>query len=207
MKTNKYKIIISLLLLVFSAQFDVHGQPAENGHQNETEQPDHESQAAPMPSARGNSMYGRFMELMTVMLSPGSTASSASNPGIQHSVRSINSSSRSGERNPFIPLTAKYDNKSAIKDASIARKTVQANHDPYPVIRLTATFVATGLGRNKPTVIIEESDISRFVSVGDTIAGMTIVEIQRGKVILNKGDKKCVLTLGLLSEEAIASGL
>ena len=83
---------------------------------------------------------------------------------------------------------------------------MQTKSELRPTIRLTATFISTGLRRSKTTVIVEESGVSRFISVGDTVAGMTVAEIQRGKVILNRGGKKCVMTLGLLPKEAFENG-
>jgi len=105
-----------------------------------------------------------------------------------------------------MPLTVKRVNRNTANKASTVSRTSQAKAGPHPVVRLTATFTVTKPRKRKPAAIIEENGVSRFVSVGDTIIGMTILEIQRGKVILNRGDKKCLVKLGLLSEEITSNG-
>jgi len=181
MKIKKYEITILLLFLTFSMQLDAYGQLPEN----EIGQSYHRR-------IRDHSMYGRFTELMTEMLSLTPNVPSAPHT----SNRSI-----SGRKNPFTPLTkAKRITRNTKDEASTVSRTPQAKPEPCPVARLTTTFTVTDSRKNRSTAIVEESGISRFVSVGDTIVGMTIVEIQRGKVILSKGDKKCVVKLEFLSE-------
>lgn len=114
---------------------------------------------------------------------------------------------KSSKKNPFTPLTAKRVNRNAVKKASPVSRTPQVKVEPRPVVRLTATFTVTKPRKRKSTAMIEENGVSRFVSVGDKIMGMTIAEIQRGKVILNRGGKKWLVKLGLLSEEIASSGL
>ena len=189
-KIEKRKIIILLLFLTLFTRSGAYGQLTESRPQTETEQSDHRPRAGAMPAAPGNGVYGRLMELIALIPSSGKTVSSAPD--------------RSGGRNLFMPLIMGRTTENTVNDAYSARKATGTKVEARPVIRLTATFTATGLRRARPTVIIEENGVSRFVSVGGTIAGMTVVEIQRGKVILNRGDRKCVMTLGLLSEETAA---
>lgn len=113
---------------------------------------------------------------------------------------------KSSMKNPFTPLTAKRVKVKAVKKASQVSGTPQVKVEPGPVVRLTATFTATNPRKRKSTAMIEENGVSRFVSVGDKIMGMTIAEIQRGKVILNRGGKKCLVKLGLLPEEIASNG-
>lgn len=113
---------------------------------------------------------------------------------------------KSSRKNPFTPLTAKRVNGNAVKKASTVSRIPKAKVEPRPVVRLTATFTVTKPRKRKSIAVIEENGVSRFVSVGDTIIGMTIVEIQRGKVILNRGGKKCLVKLGLLPAEIASNG-
>ena len=59
--------------------------------------------------------------------------------------------------------------------------------------RLIAIFVG-----DASYAIIEEYGISRSVYVGDTVAGMKVMEIRRGEVSMSKGDKSLTMTLGVL---------
>ncbi len=117
---------------------------------------------------------------------------------------------KSSKKNPFTPLAAKRvvekAVKKAVKKASPVSRTPQMKVEPRPVVRLTATFIATNPRKRKSAAMIEENGIGRLVSVGDKIIGMTIMEIQRGKVILNRGGKKCLVKLGVLPEKMLSDG-
>ena len=214
MKIKKCKILVSLLLLVLPMQFHVYGQLTEGRYQNKIEPPDNEHRVSeeesgvagegrgiPFPRVQSVIMYGRLMKLMSLILSPSKSDSSDQRPA-----PIIKNSTRFSGKNPFMPLAVEQTTRNTVDDVPDARRTVQAKAEPCPVIRLTATFTAAGLRKKKPTVIIEENGVSRFASIGDKIAGMTIIEIRRGEVILNRGDRKCVMTLGPLSEETAANG-
>lgn len=178
----------------------------ENRQHSEAELPNNERQAIPTSSLQVDRMYRRFIELMTTFFPSNKTTSTRADPIAQSPTPGIKNKVESGRRSPFVPLTAENITEKTVKDTSIASGTVQTKSELRPVIRLTATFISTGLRRSKTTVIVEESGVSRFISVGDTVAGMTVAEIQRGKVILNRGGKKCVMTLGLLPKEAFENG-
>lgn len=70
------------------------------------------------------------------------------------------------------------------------------NSDKNSSIQLTAVFVVTSARGGKNTANIEEKGLSRSISVGDTVAGMEVVEIRRGEVVLESGTEKHTMTLG-----------
>lgn len=188
-KIRKYAIIMSLLLLALLIRSHVYGQSPEDQYQND--------------SASANSIYGRFMKLMSLILTQNKTMSPESH--VQYSASVAKNSNEFGRKNPFMPLTAGHTAESGANETPAMKATVKPKPSPNPVIRLTAIYAATGFGRDKPTAIIEEGGVSRTIYVGDTVAGMTIAEIRRGAVILSKGDKKCAMTLGVFSEKTFAN--
>ena len=112
---------------------------------------------------------------------------------IQYPVSSI----EFGRENPFTPLIVEHAIRSVVKpDNPESRKAGLLD------VRLTAIFVG-----DASYAIIEEEGISRCVYVGDTVAGMKVLEIRRGEVILSKGDKRQAIILGVLSEAMEGSEL
>jgi hypothetical protein len=124
---------------------------------------------------------------------------------IQHPVSSIQNSSEFGRENPFMPLIteaqdARHKTAESLKSLKslndlndLNMKRLESSADS--VIRLTAIFVA-----NASSAIIEENGLSRSVYVGDMAAGMRVIEIRRGEVILGRGSKRYAVTLGILPE-------
>jgi len=102
-----------------------------------------------------------------------------------------------GRENPFMPLIVEHAIRSVVKpDKPDSRRAGLLD------VRLTAIFVG-----DASYAIIEEEGISRCVYVGDTVAGMKVLEIRRGEVILSKGDKRQAIILGVLSEAMEGSEL
>jgi type II secretory pathway component PulC len=94
-----------------------------------------------------------------------------------------------GRENPFEPLVRSSSARRSSTPRSNARETTDTK--PKIVIRLTAI-----LGEN--SAIFNEGGADKSVSVGDTIGGMAVLEIQinEGKVVLGKGDEKRTISLG-----------
>jgi hypothetical protein len=192
MKIRKHKLIIMLSLPILAVQFDAYGQSTGDVPQNGIGPSDQ------------HSIYGRFMELISRIL-PLDEMSGTLVSGAQHSAPNIKDPGRPFKANPFMPLTA--NNQNAMNKLSIISEPAPVKPESCPVLLLTATFTVTDSRRNEPAAIVEENGESLSVSVGDKIAGMTIVKIKRAEVILSKGDKKCVMKLGLPPEEITANGL
>ncbi len=121
------------------------------------------------------------------------------------------SSIKLGRKNPFMPLVLVSPVKSnQRKSAPDTRKAMQpeidavssdvVSSDAEPVIRLMAILISNGKQGEKPMAIIEENGFSKSVSVGDTVAGMEVVEIRRDQVSLKKNDELRRLSLGVVTE-------
>lgn len=116
------------------------------------------------------------------------------------------SSIKLGRKNPFMPLVFVNSVKSNQRKSSSATREVMqpeidaVSSDEEPVIRLMAILISSGAQGEKPMAIIEENSIGKSVSVGDTVAGMEVVEIRLDQVSLNKGDEFRSLTLGVATE-------
>ena len=189
MRIRRYETIILLLLLALLIRSHVYGQPPENQYQDD--------------STGANNTYGRIMQFVSQILKQSRIMSPKSH--VQHSASVARNPDEFGRKNPFMPLIVGHTTESVTDDAPATEATVKPKSELKPIIRLTAIYTATGFGRDKPTAIIEEGGVGRFIFVGDTVAGMTVAEIRRGEVILSKGDKKCVAKLGILSEETFAN--
>jgi hypothetical protein len=122
-----------------------------------------------------------------------------------------------GRDNPFVPLLAQMtqagkkpslttDDKSRLIEANEARlmpKAVKATEvikkaDVLPDVRLTLVIDGN-------TAIFDENRISKVASIGDSIAGMKILEIKNNEAILGGGDKKYSVALGGRIEELPSS--
>ena len=114
------------------------------------------------------------------------------------------SSKEFGRENPFQPLGL-FAEKSNI--ASSRTKIIQANEDrlaaksiprsPEPpkkakvLPNVKLTLIIDG-----NTAIFEDNHNSKVASIGDSVAGMKIVEIRNSEAILDGGDKKYMVLLG-----------
>ena len=99
-----------------------------------------------------------------------------------------------------MPLVFKHANSNVILSVSNKSELTHPrlssdNSIAEPVIRLVAIFFVDGARGGGATAIIEENGISRSVSTGEIVAGMKLLEIRRGEIILGKGDKTCIMTL------------
>lgn len=170
---KKYKVIILLLPLVLSMQINVYGQLPKDRSQNIAEQSDH-----------GYSSLNHTLKLLMQKNSANG----------QLRQKNTLPSSEFGRENPFMPLIVKP------ADGSVQTDHKSDSSHAEPKIRLTAVFIANGSQRNKPTAIIEEKGVSRSVYIGDIVAGMKIVAIRRGEVILDKDNKSYTMKLGILPQ-------
>jgi len=122
-----------------------------------------------------------------------------------------------GRENPFTPLVADGKNTRAggrdnrrvdnnmgnfaegfkvlekILNPVIENKGKTVPKKTGPDLRLTLII-------NEEVAVFEEGNVSRNVTVGDTVAGMKVMEIRKEEVILGEGDKKYTIKLGVLSE-------
>ena len=106
-----------------------------------------------------------------------------------------------GRKDPFMPLTVEDVGTSGIYEDSGEAMAIQKKTDANngePLIRLTAVFIAGAAGGRGNIATIEENGVSRSISIGDTVAGMEVMGIQRGKVVLGNKDKKLTMKLGTL---------
>ena len=197
MKIRRYGIATSLLFLAFLMRSDVYGRLTESLVTNVPRQSEREhwSGKTSVPSAQSNDIYGRLTKLLSLVLEQSKTPPPKIHTSVQPATRY---SDEFGREHPFMPLTVTHKPKSVTGVALTVEKTAQPKPEPEPSIRLTTVFAATGSHGGKTTAIIEENGINRSISIGDTVAGMTVAEIKRGEVILSKGDKKCVMKLGVL---------
>jgi len=122
-----------------------------------------------------------------------------------------------GRENPFSPLVA--DGKNA-RTGGRSNKKVDNNMDSFaegfkvleklftPAVEVKEKIEPKKMGPdlrltliiNEKVAVFEEDNVSRNVAVGDTIAGMKVMEIRKEEVILGEGDKKYTIKLGVLSE-------
>lgn len=117
-----------------------------------------------------------------------------------------------GRENPFVPLlTGQPDRRSqliedkfsqiAANEAKLAVKSVpeiQRKSEALPDVKLTLVIDGS-------TAIFEENRVSKVVSVGDSLAGMKILEIKNDRAVLGNGDKKYAVALGGKLEEISSS--
>ena len=99
-----------------------------------------------------------------------------------------------GRENPFVPLVrSRLAGRARTTNRSRTTQTQTTESKPKAeiVIRLTAI-----LGDN--SAIFNEGGADKSISVGDTVGGMKVLEIQidEGKVVLGKGDEKRTIALG-----------
>lgn len=119
-----------------------------------------------------------------------------------------------GRENPFVPLLAGLPDRKnpliedkfsliAANEAKLAAKNVtkileiQDEPKPKSLPDVKLTLVIDG-----STAIFEENRVSKVASVGDSIAGMKIIEIKDNVAVLGNGDKKYNVALGGRIEEA-----
>lgn len=173
-KKHRVTIILLLLLVVLSAGIDACGRSAENQSRYET---------APLPDHK-------HPHLVHTSEPPTQTSSTVGQVRRKYQL----APSELGRENPFMPLIVKHSDRN--RGATDRSARVNPDGDGSiadPVIRLTAII-------NETKAIIEEGGISRSISVGDTIARMKVVEIRRGKIILDKKDRRYTIKLGVLPE-------
>lgn len=111
-----------------------------------------------------------------------------------------------GRENPFMPLVGRRTEVEVSKPVVEKKEEEKPKPEerkpeppkPLPVVSLTAI-----VGQN--AAIFEENGVSRTVSTGDTVAGLNVLEIRRGEVVLGKGSKKYTVTLGVVPASIIAS--
>lgn len=106
-----------------------------------------------------------------------------------------------GRENPFFPVR-QFEKKSKIpedKSALIAAneaRLVPKNIPKAPVKTEVMPNVALTLVIDNKTAIFQDSSGSKVASVGDSIAGMKIVEIRNNEAILDGGSEKYAVSLG-----------
>ncbi len=141
-------------------------------------------QSAAEPSTETNGINGRLKQLMSLLMTTDETGQKRSLPSNQF-----------GRKNPFMPLMAENMDGIAAYNHSIMPEPDSRGSREEPSIRLTAVFIVTSARGAKNTATIEENGVSRSVSIGDTIAGMEVMEIRRGEVILSSETKKHTMTI------------
>lgn len=113
-----------------------------------------------------------------------------------------------GRENPFIPLVSTKSSsemqRSPVNEPMPANKAIQPRSNlPIPARQeknllrprssLKLTLIIDG-----NSAVFEENNVSKSVSIGDTVAGMKVLEIRRSEVVLGKGDKKYTVMMGPL---------
>jgi hypothetical protein len=202
MSTNikKYRVIISsgiwgilpilLLLLILVVGVNTCGQSTEKRSQDETQGSDLGSPSARTAGGHFFQGYERFSPSSYSATRDPASSTKRREQGLP--------SSEFGRENPFMPLVMDHASRSAIEpgnpESQTTGKSASRSSDLLD-FRLTAIFVT-----DKPYAIIEENGTSRPVYAGDTVAGMRVVEINRGQVILSKGGKRQIMMLGVLPE-------
>ncbi len=111
-----------------------------------------------------------------------------------------------GRQNPFVPLVSSKSSGEAEKNPIVEpppiNRIIQTR--PYlpvkqeksitkPKSSLRLTLILDGT-----SAVFEENNVSKSVSVGDTVAGMKVLEIGKSEVVLGKGDKKYTVMMGPL---------
>lgn len=114
------------------------------------------------------------------------------------------SSKEFGRENPFQPLSI-FAKKSDIasnrvkaiqaNEARLAPKSVSRSSEPQKKVKVLPN-VKLSLIIDGNTAIFEDNHNSKVASVGDSVAGMKIVEIRNSEAILDGGDKRYTVLLG-----------
>jgi hypothetical protein len=114
------------------------------------------------------------------------------------------SSKEFGRENPFQPLGL-FAEKSNI--VSSRTKIIQANEDRLAAKSISRSPEPPQKAKVLPnvkltliidgnTAIFEDNHNSKVASIGDSVAGMKIVEIRKSEAIIDGGDKKYMVLLG-----------
>jgi len=141
-------------------------------------------------------------------IAQGNAATTVAEEDIPIELRNL-SQTEFGRDNPFSPLLVSQtfkkpwdtEMKPPAPVPAVIPKTVQKIPEPtkiLPDVRLTTVI-------DEKTAIIVENNISKVVSVGDTVAGMQIVEIKDNKAVLGNDSKKFSVPLGGRIEEISSS--
>lgn len=116
------------------------------------------------------------------------------------------SSKEFGRENPFQPLglfATKSSNTVSSRSKAIqanearlaAKKSIPRSSEPEKKTKVLPN-VKLSLIIDGSTAIFEDNHNSKVASVGDSVAGMKIVEIRKSEAVLDGGDKRYMVLLG-----------
>jgi len=207
MKIRKYSLILSRLLLILGISFYVipmYAQSQITEEQTIRMRADSSNESnMPVETEDAGKLLRQIMSLITSLNEsrrPGSENPSwmyEFDPPTQKIGRNL-PPSEFGRENPFKPLMAEDTDRLVVHNSSAENNGTPGFDGKEPSIRLTAVFIMDGKRESGNKATIEENGVSRSVSVGDTVAGMEIIDIRRGEVVLGSETRKRKIKLGEL---------